>query len=355
MIYAELIAAKNDFNKLFERSMEDIQGFFADEQFEEYDEIVIMEHFEFLYELEYKYSMLRDRNFSGVERRRENIMNLIERKFMDVSVPIIKSFMEVFNEWLETHAILSPRTWAEKRVEEMYESEGTGMAFESLVDEYNRYTKGNGLEDIFQEAFNQIENDIKALPELGKYIEMYWEDSKAMLIDEMEDDFEDFVDRYGDLYKGDTEEDIRDEIEDKAWQEAWNVQIDAYSVAEMLSIDDNIANSLETLGLDMKELLIELNEKVVFPVWYSYWKGQGIDKTRDNIEKLYKQLKSFKRYDVGKRFMLINLAKDSVHQTGSMMDYYESRFGVGQYQLDELSNMDIRDWDKELMEIGVEM
>ena len=53
--------------------------------------------------------------------------------------------------------------------------------------------------------------------------------------------------------------------------------------------------------------------------------------------------------------MLINLAKDSVHQTGSMMDHYESRYDVGESDLKDLSDMDTRDWDRELEDIGVEM
>ena len=54
---------------------------------------------------------------------------------------------------------------------------------------------------------------------------------------------------------------------------------------------------------------------------------------------------------MSKKIMNINIALNTSHQTGSMMEYVEQQFGVSKDDLDELSNIGedkIAEWDKEI-------
>lgn len=81
--------------------------------------------------------------------------------------------------------------------------------------------------------------------------------------------------------------------------------------------------------------------------------SMGIDETRDKVERVYKQLVNIEKYPIEKQFMILNIAKNTNHQNGSMMEYYESKWEIGYDDLERLSDMDVSEWDDELREIGV--
>lgn len=347
-------SAKNDFKKLFERSISEIKWFDVEKEFDySTNEEIILEHFEILYELEYKYSMLSNKSFNGLPQRKDSILEIIEEKFNEVSKPVIESFMVVFKEWLDNHAILSPKAWSSKRVQDLEEEGLVGdfMGYASILSEYARYATpglGNREEDSF---WHMLKDDI--LPELKKYptfeelFQLVVEGEKERRqMDLDEEGLEEFNDIYSYDKKFETIKDARKSINDLTLED---IDIEEYLYEFILQEFISMATDIGE-----EDLMIEMN-MVVFKYWYAYWKKEGIDKARKNVEDLYKQLKGFKRLDVQKRFMIINLAINAVHQTGSMLDYYTDRFYISERDLKDLSNRDTKDWDKELNEIGVAM
>ena len=67
-----------------------------------------------LYELEYKYSMLRAKKFRGLEARKNNILDRLEKELEARINKILPILRVVFRDWLTTHALLSPEKWAKQ-------------------------------------------------------------------------------------------------------------------------------------------------------------------------------------------------------------------------------------------------
>ena len=62
--------------------------------------------------------------------------------------------------------------------------------------------------------------------------------------------------------------------------------------------------------------------------------------------------------NIKEQFGIINMAINSVHQTGDMMEYYENLYGVAKTDFTQLSNMDrhvTNFWNKELREMGIDI
>jgi len=68
-----------------------------------------------LYELEYKWSMMRSRPFSGMERRQDNIIKGLERNLNEVLEEVKAPLERLYISWLRSHAITDPAQWGEAR------------------------------------------------------------------------------------------------------------------------------------------------------------------------------------------------------------------------------------------------
>ncbi len=298
---------------LLERSIQAIKNFNEGS----IDGMNAIDYFEIYYEIEYKYSMLTTQPFTGVERRKENILSIIEETGRDVVQELANSFKKVYDEWLENHALNDPEKWAEQRynVDEV-ESLGMENIAYGLLLELDRYDMD--YYDFIQEIGDNVQNG--NMPITREILE------ESLLLDiETEISLDEFIDDYG--------------IEG------------LFPFSEGKSgFPDVIEGMDEEYAINM---LQEIGQYVLFPAWYKFWKSQGIEKTRENIERLYKKLDNINSYSFREQLGIINQATNATHQTGSMMGYYEEHFDVGPDDLEQLSNQDVSQWNKELREIGV--
>jgi hypothetical protein len=320
---------------LLESSMEEIYSFAPEEM--EPEEI-----FEMLYEIEYKYNMMKSKEFSGNPRRHENMMKVLEKVGRKVNSALAETFVNVYENWLESHAILSPRTWARKRAEDAMEfAEASGESpYSAVKSEFNRYDYAwnnyGSVEKGIWANFDKMPALKNALSEHAK--EYAEHEQRDMYYNLEQEGYEEFGEMYGQEFS--SEEEAEKYIEE--------YESDPFDILEILDEEAMLA-----LFQNNQEALAELFEHLVFPAWHYKWAQEGIEQTRENIENIYKQLQGMNSLPFEKQNVLINRATNATHQTGSMMDYYEERYGVDEGQLEDLSNRDTEDWDEELREVGV--
>ena len=125
---------------------------------------------------------------------------------------------------------------------------------------------------------------------------------------------------------------------------------------------DDLARFLEDSSnfYDLKEICIELAMFLCFPIWYGFWKPQGIDQTRQRIEKAYNMLLNIGNQPINKALATINIVIGSVHQTGDMLDYIadvtqDSKSEI-RHAMDLITNAtEFKEWDLDLQEAGVQL
>lgn len=350
---------------LLESSMEDINRFHPTQEFYQGDEDDLLYHWELAYEIEYKLARLKMNDFTGVEKRRENIIKILEKKLSEIIVPIAGTLLQTFNVWLSSHAITKPKQWAEARY---YDNSGGNMvdifgindSFVVILDELKRYHTGiYSISDLIMKTVEENPNVLDR-----DFLSLVVQDEYNMIIDNLEyEGIEEFNDRYSD-YLGKEfkdEDEAREFLDDNV--SAFDKDYFKIHGGEKEALEYVINELEQTMffkeiervkdALDIDEFFLTAYEKIVFPAWYEYWKSQGIDQTRKTIEKIAKDLSKVKSMPVDKQFMMLNIAKDASHQNGSMMEYYSEEFGIDYYMMERLSDMDTTNWDDELREIGV--
>ena len=295
----------------------------------------LKEELEIMYEWEYKYSAIKDRASIANEKKVNNILKNIRIRLKPILDSITHKLEEVFTDWLSKHAFTSARTWATARINESLDFDSySDISYSDIIYngrfEYERY-KGNRKDyynKVFIASFDEIKDIIYDIKE--EYLDQ--ENSELENTDDEEE-----------------KEDIRNRIESvENFDITGDPQDALYFVENYLGEDaEEFVKRNAT-----EEVCLLAYEKVVFPVWFKHWKEKGIVKTRKRVEQTYKDLKkSKKESDIQKRIMYINMALNESHQTGSMMDYVEIIWNVGEEDLDELSNVDdatLEAWNKEV-------
>jgi hypothetical protein len=318
-----------------------------------------------LYELEYKYSMVRDRPFSGLSERHDNILMNLEEKLEEVVEDVKDTLLRVFGKWLESHALLSADTWAEKRIEDLLREEGDIKgAYQNMVSEYMRYaiyhgqyhspTDQSAHDRFFNEILDKAKKNIRYFPYLSRIFEGGLYDYKNMLMDDLESEgLKEFSDRMGKRFKN--------EEQAKNWINSLTVnKVDPDSLFYSEGID-GFVNIVHNLGYE-NEVLKELYKKFVFPHWVEYWRSVGIAETRKTIANIYRKLQGISSSDVRGAMAIISLALNASHQTGEMMDYIAQEAGGSgsasevKALLDDLSSgSHVEDWNRQLKEVGVQV
>lgn len=356
--------AKNRF-PLKEMTMEQINSFDVEREFypHESDPDDILAHWELIYELEYKLSMLKSRPFSGLEKRQENIIKIMERKLKEAILAVADTLQVVFEDWLSAHAITKPKEWAEARFYEggdsIAEIEGFEMASDILLGELQKYRKDiQDISDLVMEVVN-INPDV--LDE--NFLDLVVQDEYTIMVDELEySDIEEFNERFSSLLNKEfeDEEEARDFLDDnfssynKDFFKIMGGKKEALTrIVEMLVKTEFFSTGNVERALNIDDFFMIAYEKIVFPAWFDFWKSKGIIETRKNIEKITKQLSSIEKLPLEKQTMTLNIAKNANHQSGSMMEYYEEMWELDYVALEKLSNMDVSEWNEELREIGV--
>ena len=300
---------------------------------------------EMMYEWEYKYSKIKVSINARNEKRVSNILKTIRMKLNPILNSIIEKLATVFESWLGSHALLSPRTWAEKRVEEL---ENGGDSYEETI-----------MESAFYEWVRYAYNTPR---DTDKYNDEFYSKVFIAVYDQIDDQVYDYAYSMNDFHIANYRDDLKSAKTDEERQ-GLQERIDQLENFEGFSNAEEALDYIENSYGDAKEYLdyITINdddiviaafEKVVFPVWFEYWEAEGIVETRENVQKVYDNLiTSQNEPDMSKKMMNINIALNTSHQTGSMMEYVNERFGVSKNDLDELNDIGegkIAEWDKEV-------
>jgi len=309
----------NDF--LLERSTSNIKSFDA-KNLDIHDTKKLLEAYELLYELEYKYNTISSYPFFGNEDRKNNILSLIENKSKDLIKKLSETLIYTYNDWLEYHNISEPYELARKRLEDFDDY------FETIFSEYTRYTDGN-----FQKFIYEIENNQEDYPETMDELSNHT--NKDDMYDILEDSLESFNDNFGTNFEN--KYDAEKYIEDYT-----------IYISDIIYDKETFKNYVTS-----EAAYIELYAEMIFPLWYAEWEYQGIDEiVSDNKEHLEK-LKNISNNPLNTQFVIFSAALNGVHVTGDMIEHYDNDFNISKDDLDELSNKDVSDWNKELKEIGV--
>jgi len=85
----------------------------------------ILEVFELVYEIEYKYHAIKNNSFSGMQKRKDNILKILSEVGEEAVAFIAETFEKVFSQWLENHALTDPEAWARAR---FYDDGGDSLA-----------------------------------------------------------------------------------------------------------------------------------------------------------------------------------------------------------------------------------
>jgi len=316
-----------------------------------------------LYELEYKYSAVRDRAFNGLPERHDNILQNLQTELRTLLEDIKDIFIGVFGNWLDNHALLSANTWSNQRVRENVELfEGdTKQCYYNMLREFDRYGKNYGqtrrvdevsYEQMFRQMLEQAMKNLRYLPATAKAPQGNLAGYQDMLRDDLNREGpKEFGLGVGKRFRN---------IEQA---ENWINKISLKDVdLDTIYYDlDQFIETARSYGYEV-EVLTEFYKKFIFPHWLEYWKGQGIAETRKNIMGIYKQLQSISSDNVGNALAIISLAINSAHQTGDMLEYFSNQghtnLSKEQFKgfLTEMSSGDkVSEWNAQLREAGVEI
>jgi hypothetical protein len=313
-----------------------------------------------MYELEYKLAQLRKGDIKGNPRRLENMIRNVEVN-LKYATKYIKNIMEqTLAKWLESHAILNPNQWATARVKDLPEGITDEEMFDYMMSEYARYApahmrqqpmgyqsptyRTNSGDRTFTYMINEIEKHINDFPEFKAFIELTYLTSEQ---DYRREQYEENPEEYKQTYGFKTDEEAEQSID--------NLTVDDLPISDIIPDQKSFVDALVINGYFIN-VLTEMYEKLVFPLWYHKWSAEGIDETRENAEKVYNDLTTANENNLGELITRTNIALNTAHQNGSMLDYTEQL--TGEDQLKGLLNSltegdDIDKWNNQLREVGI--
>jgi hypothetical protein len=316
-----------------------------------------------MYELEYKFSMVKNSPFNGIEQRKQNILKQLEYHLKRSIVAIAETILPAFDNWLKSHALLNPRLWAEQRLQEFgddasirdllmdlkyallgYDSNNVNKSILNLTEQQSQ--KQNRW--ISNTIFTGISQNINQCPAWSAMLENMKNDYADMREDDLRNEFE----------SGQSDYSTKKELEKAIQEEKKNISemtLQEYMDDYGYNLEDLIEGADESYAL---ELLKEIQMVVIFPKWFAKWKPQGIESTRANVESVFQKLLQVQGMDVSNAVGVISLALQSVHQTGSMLDYIEEHTGESATEIKQVldamtAGADINIWNEQLREVGV--
>jgi len=316
-----------------------------------------------VYELNYMYDMMKLSNFTGLPQRRDNLIRDIEDKGIDLCDDVLTQLNDIFYNWLEQHALLSAKSWAESRTKEFEEGGQLDYNYIFIIpfDEYARYKYPN-IKNPPAISYN-FKGQITSIPkEVGEMVDEYlsyiqehdlykdcalsdWFDLKIL---QFKDDWE------TELSGTDDEDESKSIIDNMR-------RVDERDYSLLFDIEfvtmENMIVGLEDGLIDEIDLLTDIYEYVIFPLWFGYWEERGIVQTRENINNIRENmLKALHKGDLSEKFKMINIALNAMHQTGAMLTYIENEHNeISKQLLDELSNMNVDKLNKKLKMQGFQV
>lgn len=319
----------------------------------QYDNTSIISLMEALYELTYKYQRLQTQSFRGYPKRYDNILSRIEQQSRIIIQDISSILSYVFEDWLKKHALLNPRQWAENRVEEHFEINGSSPdEIESALESEVSWIKEQ-QQQVMTVSYNDIESSISLLDapvENGSapFLSAFFESQKEYMYEESLSDNLSY-----------NEEDEFPKTEEYITKQTRDYYDNLIFSEYMESIHGNsISSLLKEMQeyYDIYEIAVELFEFLCFPVWYGFWQQMGIDETRSRVEQAYHLIGNIENQPIKQAFASINIIINIAHQTGSMAYYISAYTGESEQDIvnvmDHLSNNIPSEWDSDLQEVG---
>lgn len=319
------------------------------------------------YELEYKYQSLKNFPFTGMPQRYENILEKVKDSLEDSMLKLKDVLVATFNGWLESHALTDPAQWAKKRMDpygtgayDYIESIGAGEALGGVVGEYldykhNKQMHNENIEQGFSEMLSIALKEPEKYPSLQGLSDLYLRDQEERYNNELYDvGFETFGENY-----------VGQAFESEEAAETWiEEQIENFDLSEHVydtGMEDFIS-SLQYSGMSPEQFIQDLNQNLVFPMWMDYWGAMGIEGTREMAEEAYEGLVSANSFE--EFHQALEVAIQTCHQNGSMLEYLEQYGGEYNYSSPEMIEITMleltegksnSEWDKQLKEIGVKI
>lgn len=304
-----------------------------------------------MYELEYKYSMVKTRPFVGNEARRENIFNNLSQILNETCDKIIVQLKNTIGKWLKAHALLDPSEWAEERNKGLEDGDySADQAATMMIGEYirwknnNKYTnyKSGEYERTFNEMLRVVYRNIESFPSFKSFLEEYFNDYRNNLY---EQSVREINEQFNKKFRNETQ---KTKFIDNLTMEDMDIESYGYFDYETLkNLSDGTADSI----------IKEFYAYFVFPLWFKYWSAMGIERTRELVEESYKDLENVST--VESKIAAIGQALNLYHQNGKMLDYLEE--DTNSSNLESILNSLTQGKDfvskanQELAEIGVQM
>lgn len=321
-----------------------------------------------LYELGYKYDQMRLKPFNGLPQRREKMLAKLKEEAWD-AVEFIHDILDrVISKWLESHALLSAETWANARINDLDEygieddfDAFIGQAMRELSNFQDYRPSGYGY-DPKQDCTEVMQSlHGTSIPEAEQFM-------NEVRLEEIEHRREDF---YYQVESGEYDGVLNGMDPDDYFEANIELQVETMTLRDYLDmwVDGSceslieILNKINEYNLDFGKAIVKhIYQHVIFPKWFARWQPEGIEETRKTVEHNYKILQSYKDKDLPHALAAINIALQTVHQNGSMLDYIDSyggqdltMEGTPEDFLDEMTNLDTSAWDEELREVGVQV
>jgi len=306
---------------------------------------------EALYQLTYKYQQMNVQPFKGYPTRRENMLKGIEKQARQVIADLVDMLQPVFENWLSEHALTNPRAWAENMINQHYESNGgSPNAIAAMIyhfDYGNAHKEGRQKIDstfIAENLDDAIKNgQAPAFARWFKQAKMDLEEADADNRDEYDTRPQEQIDEY---YQ--------------------NLEFSEYFSTYYGNDGNEWLKFLTEVAqfTDVYEFAVEIAQFGLFPAWYGYWKAEGIDQTRQNVENAYNMIKQVEGLPINQALVNINIIINTCHQTGGMIDYiaeatsdYRNELYRAMQNLSNLtdSSPEMISWNKSLREVGTKM
>ncbi len=247
-----------------------------------------------MYELEYKWSMLQAKPFIGHPKRQNNILRKLESNLQQITEIIQSQLCVTLERWLDSHAILFPRKWADRCISDnanfaLVEGDSLEREFDSMACLFLQYAKH------LHTKYNK--NDIKKEDRRNEVF-------LIMLDIALKSEYPFFM------------KFIRQECKNKKCfieKANWNELFDGKMEEFCYCLEGELYK---------EDVLREFYEYQVFPEWKRYWLVMGIKETRIAVKDIYMGLKK-ESNSLGNLIALVNLGLNVAHQTGKMIEYLE--------------------------------
>lgn len=350
----------------------------------------IGEAIENIYELEYKYSMIKNRPWKGQDfnRRRDNILNILENHLKLNINYVKKPLLKTIRTWLDKHAIMSSEKWTVERMKENEEyldendmeiedaKQGLSVALYEFSSYYSLVEGGEQLttnkepdfDELLKIAIEKLFN-LNNKNSIEKIKNIILEFKKEMLLNtDYSGDYETIEEynEYGNSFdkKFTSFDELAYYIDD--YIDTMKIEdVDSYDFSDFIDIYYGTDFFIGRLIYEnaVVPLIYDIYSELVFPYWKGYWSSMNnsakkdIRQTRKTIETIYRNLVSAN--SIPENLSAINLAINLMHQTGSILDYIDEYGEQGDISYEDLTNLsrgtNIPQWNEDLRKIGVDI